>query len=277
MTFALIVSTFLIGASPVDSGGGSSLLSPDIAPPTSGLPLPPIQENASAQQKTKSRGSSPLERTMQQHNAQREQYGYSGSSENTRNQTMRRMMPTAPTESAGGGQGGQAYQYLPPTANQAAAESSAGYGRLGGMSHEPSAPTRARPGTSQSYASMQEAQTQNRRMQAAKNATAAPPQTTTTAFSGVNQSSSSGVSPYMNLFRTGNSNGTIDNYSTLVRPELDQRRANQKFGADIHGLENSTHVQSLNIQQLNRDAQMLQGVNATQYFMNYGDYYPGAR
>ena len=80
----------------------------------------------------------------------------------------------------------------------------------------------------------------------------------------------------MNLFRTGNNNGTIDNYTTLVRPELDQQHANQKFGADIHGLEDSTHVQGLNIRQLNRDTQTLQGVNATQYFMNYGDYYQGA-
>jgi hypothetical protein len=81
----------------------------------------------------------------------------------------------------------------------------------------------------------------------------------------------------MNIFRGGSNNGTIDNYTTLVRPDLEQQRANQKFGADIHGLENSTHVQGMNIRQLNRDTQTLQGVNATQYFMNYGDYYQGAR
>jgi hypothetical protein len=81
----------------------------------------------------------------------------------------------------------------------------------------------------------------------------------------------------MNLFRTGNNNGTVDNYSTLVKPQLDQQRANQQFGADIQGLDKSNRVQRLNIQQLNRDTRTLQGVNASQYFMNYGDYYPGLR
>ena len=95
-------------------------------------------------------------------------------------------------------------------------------------------------------------------------------------YSGYAQSNTTS-SPYMNLFRGGTNNGTVDNYSTLVRPDLDQKRANQKFGADIHGLENSTHVQGMSIQQLNRDTQSLQGVNATQYYMNYGDYYSGAK
>jgi hypothetical protein len=81
----------------------------------------------------------------------------------------------------------------------------------------------------------------------------------------------------MNLFRNGNSNGTIDNYSTLVRPQLEQRRANQQFGADINGLEANSRVQGLRIQQLNRDTNNLQGVKAQQYFMNYGDYYQNSR
>ena len=86
-----------------------------------------------------------------------------------------------------------------------------------------------------------------------------------------------GISPYMNLFRTGTNNGTIDNYTTMVRPQLDQRRANQQFGADINNLENSSRVQGFHINQLNRETQNLQGVKAQQYFMNYGDYYPSAR
>lgn len=51
---------------------------------------------------------------------------------------------------------------------------------------------------------------------------------------------------------------------------------NQQFGADIHGLETNSRVQGLNILRLDRDTQNLHGVNATQYFMNYGDYYPNA-
>ncbi len=46
----------------------------------------------------------------------------------------------------------------------------------------------------------------------------------------------SGVSPYMNLFRP-NSLGTVDNYTTLVRPALEQRTANQRYNMDIFGLE----------------------------------------
>ena len=36
-------------------------------------------------------------------------------------------------------------------------------------------------------------------------------------------------------------------------------------------------VQGLSIQRLCQETQGLQGTNSTQYFMNYGDYYPGAR
>jgi hypothetical protein len=186
-------------------------------------------------------------------------------------------MPIAPTDSSAGSQAGHAYQFLPPTANAATAESAGGRtSGLSGPNSVPTSPTRARPGEAQSYTSMHAAEEQNHRMAASRNAASAPAQLTPKAFSGV-APSSSGSSPYMNLFRSGSNNGTIDNYTTLVRPELDQQRANQKFGADIHGLENSTHVQGMNIRQLNRDTQTLQGVNATQYFMNYGDYYQGAR
>ncbi|MGD0517849.1 MAG: hypothetical protein ABSA26_09975 [Thermoguttaceae bacterium] len=188
-------------------------------------------------------------------------------------------MPIAPTDSSAGSQAGRVYQHLPPTANAATAESAGAGGRTSGLSDPnsvPTSPTHARPGEAQSYTSLHNAEVQNQRAAATRNAASAPAQLTPKPFSGAGPQSS-GSSPYMNLFRGGNNNGTVDNYSTLVRPELDQQRANQKFGADIHGLENSTHVQGMNIRQLNRDTQTLQGVNATQYFMNYGDYYQGAR
>ena len=123
---------------------------------------------------------------------------------------------------------------------------------------------------------MQTAEQSNRRMQAARNSASITPQSASKPFSTASMPSS-GMSPYMNLFRSGNGNGTIDNYTTLVKPELDQRRANQRFGSEINGLESNTRVQGMNIQQLNRNTQSLQGVNATQYFMNYGDYYQGTR
>lgn len=193
---------------------------------------------------------------------------------------MAPVMPVAPTDSSVGSQVGQAYQFLPPTANPATAGAAggAGYAGLPGPMNVPTSPTRARPGESDSYSSMRTAEEQNRRQAASRNAAStAPAQMAEKPFGGQASVNSSGISPYMNLFRTGNNNGTIDNYTTLVRPELDQRHANQKFGADIHSLENSTHVQGLNIRQLNRETQTLQGVNATQYFMNYGDYYKDAR
>jgi len=100
----------------------------------------------------------------------------------------------------------------------------------------------------------------------------APPvqPSTEKAFAGFRPTS--GVSPYMNLFRTGNDNGTINNYTTLVRPALEQRSLNQQFGHDIRGLQNDTRMQGSNLQQLNQTRQ-LQGVGTPQFYMNYGNYY----
>jgi hypothetical protein len=271
MNIALILSTLIIGAS-VNPTGDSSL----IAPPTSDLPLPPIQNNSAASQ-TQTR-SAPKGTQQHQTRATRSS-GYSGRSQQQNAQNAPLLMPIAPTDSSAGSQVGHAYQFLPPTANAATAESAGGGGSASGLSGPmsvPTSPTRARPGEAQSYTSLHNAEVQNQRSAATRNAASAPAQLTPKAFSGVTPSSS-GSSPYMNIFRGGSNNGTIDNYTTLVRPDLEQQRANQKFGADIHGLENSTHVQGLNIRQLNRDTQTLQGVNATQYFMNYGDYFQGAR
>jgi hypothetical protein len=85
----------------------------------------------------------------------------------------------------------------------------------------------------------------------------------------------SGSSPYMNLFRTGNNNGTIDNYTTLVRPALQQQNANQQFGNDIYGLQRAERIQRAAIQQVNPQSRYLQGVGTPQYYMNAGGYYPG--
>jgi Tfp pilus assembly protein FimV len=278
MNAALILSALLLGAAPMGSTGDATQMSPMFAPPTSDLPLPPIQDNTAQQKK-----QTPSQKQAQQRKAERAQArggtsGYAGRYQQTDNQNARPVMPFAPTETSSGTQIGQTYQWLPPTANASAGQAETG-GRPTGLSGPmsvPTSPTRGRPDVAQSYTSRRIAEQQNLRMQAARNAASAAAPQTPKPFSGAAQPTP-GVSPYMNLFRSGNANGTIDNYTTLVRPELDQRRANQRFGADIHGLENSTHVQGLSIQQLNRETRNLQGVNATQYFMNYGDYYPGAR
>jgi hypothetical protein len=80
----------------------------------------------------------------------------------------------------------------------------------------------------------------------------------------------SGVSPYMSLFRTGTNNGTVDNYSTLVRPQFNQQYLNQQYGRDIRGLQSDTRLQN---QAIMSQSRQLQGVSTPQFYMNYGSYY----
>ncbi|MBU4271397.1 MAG: hypothetical protein KKA28_06000 [Planctomycetes bacterium] len=84
---------------------------------------------------------------------------------------------------------------------------------------------------------------------------------------------SSGVSPYMNLFRRDTDMGTVDNYTTLVRPALEQRAANQRFNMDIFGLERRARIQQHSIQRMEQTDRTLQGIGTPQYYMNYGGYY----
>ena len=91
------------------------------------------------------------------------------------------------------------------------------------------------------------------------------------AFSGYR--APSGVSPWMNLFRREGDG--VNNYQSLVRPDLEQRYLNKQFGQDIRGLERDTRMQGTNLQQLNQQSRTLQGVGTPQFYMNYGNYYPG--
>jgi hypothetical protein len=84
----------------------------------------------------------------------------------------------------------------------------------------------------------------------------------------------SGVSPYMNLFRT--QGDSLDNYTSLVRPQLEQRSLNQQFNHDIRGLEGNARSQNVDLRQLYRSNQTLQGVATPQFYMNYGNYFPGS-
>jgi hypothetical protein len=255
---------------------------PQIDSPTSQNPLPPTPPSQSTHSRTKRSAISELEQRKLR--ASRS----STSTPDRYQQNTLPIMPMAPTDPAQNAYGGQFYQWLPPTATTAgAAAMDTSGGRPNGLygpSNFPVSPTRGPPGSPQSYSSMKTIQDESRRIEAARNATAAPPQTASKPFSGANVPSSGGSSPYMNLFRGGNNNGTIDNYTTLVKPELNQRSANQQFGSDIHSLDNRTNVQGLSIRKLDTQTQSLQGVNSSQYFMNsspyfmnYGDYYRGSR
>jgi hypothetical protein len=98
----------------------------------------------------------------------------------------------------------------------------------------------------------------------------APPVQASTAKPFAGYQTPSGQSPYMNIFRNGTNNGTIDNYTTLVRPQLNQRVLNQQFGQDIRGLQSDTRLQGQNLMNQSRQ---LQGVSTPQFYMNYGSYY----
>lgn len=87
---------------------------------------------------------------------------------------------------------------------------------------------------------------------------------------------SSGVSPYMGMFRNDTANGTIDNYTTMVRPQLDQRSMNQQFNLDIYGLERSARLQQAAMRQMGRNLDRApQTIGTPQFYQNFNTYYPG--
>jgi len=77
----------------------------------------------------------------------------------------------------------------------------------------------------------------------------------------------SAVSPYMNLFRTDNQFGDIDNYNTLVKPMLRQRQMNRQTQWGLR-------TQGNRLRELNRRTGSLQGISQQSSFRNYLDYYP---
>jgi hypothetical protein len=265
MNVAIMFLSLVIGGADVGPPTGDNSDLPGVAPPTTQIPLQP--ELRSALQRTPSRGSSTR--------------GVPAGSVrgNTRPAPQSTAMPSAPTSDS---EGEQQYQWQAPTAAPAkgAAAGMGGGGTGGGgfygQSKRPYSPTHPGPGQAKSYNAQQDAQLLQMRLQSAQQATAPATQQPSKAFSGV-QMNTGNSSPYMNLYRTGTNNGTIDNYTTMVRPQFDQRRANQQFGADINSLENTSRVQGFHLNQLNRDTQNLQGVKYQQFFMNYGDFYPNAR
>jgi hypothetical protein len=100
----------------------------------------------------------------------------------------------------------------------------------------------------------------------------------TKAFSDARPFSGGGASPYMNLFRNDTAGGTIDNYSTFVRPALDQRSMNMQFNMDMYGMQRNQRIQNAALQQLGRgyNQRAPQFIGTPAFYMNYGNYYPGA-
>lgn len=188
------------------------------------------------------------------------------------NPNNRELAPTAAREGSGGMPSSPTNMEssglpLPPTADPNAAQPAAPQPAAGGM-QMPMSPTgqHAAPAMSRS---MPGASRRTERNQSFSGSAARREQK---AFSSFNPFSS-GVSPYMNLYRNDTDNGTIDNYTTLVRPALEQRAANQRFNMDIYGLERRARIQQHSLQQMERQERTLQGVATPQYYQNYGGYY----
>ena len=72
----------------------------------------------------------------------------------------------------------------------------------------------------------------------------------------------------MELNRPYSSYGNIDPYNQYVKPQLDRIRDSQNRDRQIMGLQHS-------VRSLGRQTQSLRGVIIPQYYMNYGNYYPG--
>lgn len=182
-------------------------------------------------------------------------------------------MPTSPTSSAQGAAG----LPLSPTANPTLMEGQ-GQGAMGqpigsGGPQMPVAPTsQGRPSPSYSGRGSSSAMQRPSSRSTSQSSFGGSSRSAQKAFSTYNPYSS-GVSPYMNLFRRDTDLGTVDNYTTLVRPALEQRAANQRFNMDIFGLERRARLQQHSIQRMEQTDRTLQGIGTPQYYMNYGGYY----
>ena len=195
-----------------------------------------------------------------------------------------KILPRSPTDAPRLAGPGEISMPLPPTASQAELDAN---GRLASgaqpgsptMSAIPELPTSRRVNLTRSASSgsyYEGAEDERARLEMTMHpgftARSAPP---AKAFADY-RPSSSGVSPYMGIFRNDTNGGTIDNYSTLVRPALDQRNMNQRFNMDIYGLERNSRLQDEAMRQLNQgNTRTLQSIGTPQFYMNYGNYYPG--
>jgi hypothetical protein len=79
------------------------------------------------------------------------------------------------------------------------------------------------------------------------------------------------ISPYMNLFRGDDDRGMVNNYYTLVKPELDQRSYNQQTQRQIQSIQAAASQQSQQINRLNQQTspQLDQFKNLQQYYPSY--------
>ena len=178
--------------------------------------------------------------------------------------------PMAPTDSSEGGPLGMP---LPPTQ---ASEDGSPYGEQpNGESKLPVPPTYRpssfRPPTSgKNFLNVTRSQLEDRLRDQMNGNPSYQAQTSEKAFAN-QRMFTSGVSPYMNLFRNDTNGGTIDNYSTYVRPAFEQQSVNQKLGMDVYGLERNARIQNANLQRLDSRTRAPQNVVTPQFIQGGGN------
>ncbi len=91
-------------------------------------------------------------------------------------------------------------------------------------------------------------------------------------FSGYSRKS--GISPYMNLFRSDNYRTGIDSYNLLVKPKLQQRQVNRQTQWDVQSLRSRSGSQGTRLRELNQQTDALQGTFGRNRFRSHFDYYP---
>lgn len=83
------------------------------------------------------------------------------------------------------------------------------------------------------------------------------------------------VSPYLNLYRSNNSFGAVNDYYTLVRPLLEQQIYNQQIQKEVQSLQSATQMQSQSLQHLDQRTDQLFGFPPSGSYMNFQNYFPG--
>ncbi len=219
-----------------------------------------------------------MQRATQEQRMRMQRTGQSSSTDAIQPGMAPRVLPTAPTELVPPGTPGM--PLMPPTPTPGEAAVPAGQpanADPNASSRLPNAPTYRPPTASgprsssySSYAALDQ-QRQLAGTTAYRSFASLPPPEK--VYAGT-QVSTSGVSPYLQLFRNDTAGGTIDNYSTLVKPQLQQQRMNQQFGTDLWGLQRDARIQQASVQRMQNNVRTLQGVGTPQFYMNGGGYYP---
>jgi len=273
MNVAVAISMLLLGgltgpnlASPVGPVGGTTYQPPDIA--AFRAQAPPLQRSRWPNRGTGAPYRFPGSRYgrpgVPGSPADRARPGFDPAAAAGQAGLSQQLPPLAPTDPAAAA---ESFPFAPPTAGAGAMVPGAGVaGQLGGAYVFPE---RGRPAFTPSPTASVRKPAPARR---------SAPRTVTQGlapkpFSDYRRPS--GVSPYMNLFRSADSFGAIDKYSQWVRPRVEQQYYNQQVGRQISGLRGAGRLQGMDIRTLGRATQNLQGTAVRPRFMNYGGYYPG--